>query len=193
MHAVAVVRILGIDPGTTVVGFACVEVSERARVSTSAASVPLAQRAGNVVRLGGGGGPCALVEAGALKLGRTRAIPARLHTLRVELDQLLERLQPTELALEEAFFGKSVQSALRVGEARGVVLAGAHRAGLEIHQYPPARIKRSVTGSGRADKETVAAVAAQQLGLRAIEGPRDVSDALATALCRVEERRGFTL
>lgn len=221
------VRILGIDPGTSVVGFACLEVAMRARrvahrpaspsrgavdAATGGATalpaspdlpassdlparparpVPLAARAGNIVRLGPGrAGPGQLIDSGALRLGRKASIPARLAQLASELEQILERLRPDELAVEEAFFGKSVQSAMRIGEARGVVLAAAHRFGVEIHQYPPARIKRAVTGSGRADKDTVAEFVARQLGLQSIEGPRDVTDAVAVAWCRAEECRG---
>jgi crossover junction endodeoxyribonuclease RuvC len=100
------------------------------------------------------------------------------------------------LALEEAFCGKSVQSALRIGEARGVVLAEASRAGLGIHEYAPARIKRCVTGRGDATKDVVADMVLRQLGPATSSMtpslgslPRDASDALAAALTRVEERR----
>ncbi|MCA8944500.1 MAG: crossover junction endodeoxyribonuclease RuvC [Planctomycetes bacterium] len=188
----AAVRILGIDPGTVVVGFACLEVVERSR-PTATGGLPLAQRAGNVVTLGsiGAASDCSVLEVGVWRLGRGKALAARLGALSIELEAALDRLRPDELALEEAFFGKSVQSAMRVGEARGVVLASGHRHGVQIHEYPPARIKRAVAGSGNASKETVAAFTARQLGLASIDGPSDASDALATALCRVEERRGF--
>ena len=99
---------------------------------------------------------------------------------------------PHEVALEEAFCGKSVQSALRIGEARGVVLATAHRSGLVVHQYPPARIKRRVAGHGAASKEAVSRMAVQALGVAGIDGPADATDAVAVALCRVEERRAVT-
>ena len=87
---------------------------------------------------------------------RGDALPSRLLSLSEQFAALLAELRPTEVAVEEAFFGKSVQSALRIGEARGVVLAEAARAELTIHQYAPARIKRCVTGNGSARKESVA-------------------------------------
>ena len=87
------------------------------------------------------------------------------------------------LALEEAFFGKSVQSALRIGEARGVVLVAAARAGIPVAQYPPATIKKAVTGRGGATKEQVQEMVRITLGLAAPPQPADAADALAIAIC----------
>lgn len=193
----AVVRILGIDPGTVLVGYACLEVEERSpapRAAGAADAVPLARRASNLVQLGTRGGRVRLLEAGALRLGaRQSTVPQRLQRLAEEAETLLGRWQPQELALEEAFFGKSVQAALRIGEARGVVLALAQSRGLDIHQYAPARIKRVVAGHGAASKQAVGAMALRSLGLEALAGPPDVTDAAAVALCRYEERRGLRL
>ena len=187
----AVVRILGIDPGTVVLGFACLEVDECVR-SPHGVRTPNALRAGNVVRLAGARGRARLVECGAVRLGvRGASIAARLCRLTEWLAESIARLRPDEVALEEAFCGKSVQSALRIGEARGVVLAGAHQSGLCVHQYTPARIKRCVAGHGGASKTAVAEMAGRILGVSRIDGPHDVSDAVAVALCRVEERKGF--
>ncbi len=191
---VAVVRILGIDPGTLVVGFGCLEcvVSEAASSASAPAAAPLALRAANTVRAGAVGG-LRPVECGVLRLGGQKApVARRLLELRRQFARLVERLQPQQLAIEEAFYGKSVQAALRIGEARGVLLAEAAHAGLEIHQYPPARIKRSVTGRGQATKEQVAAMVLQQLGADAGKAdamPADATDALAVALARAEEQR----
>lgn len=189
----AAIRILGIDPGTQVVGFGCLELVFESAPSTSAAA-PLAMRASNVVRAGAGADSLRLVECGVLRLGgRHDSVANRLRQLADRFRELVARLGPGELALEEAFYGKSAQSALRIGEARGVVLAEAARAELAIHEYAPARIKRCVTGRGDAPKDVVADMVARQLGaagLQAMSGmPRDASDALAAALTRVEERR----
>lgn len=134
-----------------------------------------------------------MIEAAALKLGAKDPVADRLAVLLSALEGWLERYRPDEVAIEEAFFGRSVQSALRIGEARGVVLAQARRFGASVHEYPPARIKRSVTGNGRADKERVATMACAAVGISGIEGPTDAADALAVALCRVEERRAVPL
>ncbi|MBK8974556.1 MAG: crossover junction endodeoxyribonuclease RuvC [Planctomycetes bacterium] len=185
------VRILGIDPGTVVAGCACLEVDlPDADAVRPAGPRPLALRASNVVRRGATGALAArLVLARAIRLGRRAAVGVRLAQLADAFEAILDECRPDEIALEEAFGGKSVQAALRIGEARGVVLATAYRRGLAVHQYPPARIKRSVTGSGAADKSAVARMAAHALGIAAIDGPADVADAVAVALTRLEERR----
>lgn len=186
----AVVRILGIDPGTQVVGFGCLELQVSASTPPSGGA-PLAMRASNVLRVGGTD-RVRTVECGVLRLGtRNHTVPERLRELADRFRELVLRLQPHELALEEAFYGKSAQSALRIGEARGVVLAEASRADLAIHEYAPARIKRCVTGRGDASKDVVADMVLRQLGADALPSglPRDASDGLAAALTRVEERR----
>lgn len=189
----AVVRILGIDPGTRVVGFGCLEmVVDGPRRSHG--EVPLALRTSNTVRAGSGS--CAgvrLMAMGVLRLGaRESSLPQRLLALAEQFGDLIVRLQPNEIAVEEAFYGKSVQAALRIGEARGVVLAESARAGLPVHQFAPARVKRSVTGRGAAAKETVAAMVRQLVAMGAAvleDVPPDATDAVAVALTRVEQCR----
>ncbi len=184
---VAVVRILGVDPGTAVVGFGCLDLREGRPSRTS--TRPLAQRVVNVVAGPCGGQKVEFIEAGVLRLGGRRvSIEHRLYALSRELGELLDRLAPQELALEEAFFGKSVQSALRIGEARGVVLAEASRRSVTVRQFAPARVKRCVTGNGAASKGAVARMAGQLLALESLPQPADATDALAVALCCVEER-----
>jgi len=187
------VRILGIDPGTLTVGFAVLELAQRERRVGVPAETPLAQRAGNLVRVGGSASAPRLLEAGALRLGRGRPLPDRLAALDAGIAGLVARFAPGELALEEAFHGRSAQAALRVGEARGVVIAAARRSGLAVHQYAPARIKRAVAGHGAAPKAAVAAMAARSLGIAGFPGPADVGDAVAVALCRAEELRSGVL
>lgn len=187
------VRILGVDPGTLVAGFGCLE-ADFAPPAGGRGAVPLALRAGNVVRVGGGGGrDVRLLEFGVLRLGgRTNELPRRLMALAEQFRELLQRLQPHEVALEEAFSGKSVQAALRIGEARGVVLAESARAGLPVHQFAPARVKRSVTGHGAASKQSVAAMVGRLLqpgSPVAADVPADATDAVAVALARLEQRR----
>ena len=192
LGAVAVVRILGIDPGTLVVGFGCLDlVVDGPRRSHG--ERPLAARASNMVAAGGGGGDVTLVEMGVLRLGgRDEVLPQRLLALSEQFRALLARLRPTEVAIEQAFYGKSVQAALRIGEARGVVLAEVARFGIDVHQFAPARVKRCVTGRGAASKESVAAMVGQLVRLeRELPEslPADATDAVAVALTRVEQRR----
>ncbi len=193
-------RILGVDPGTQLVGYGCLELRGAGSVPRAPAgavgseAIPMAHRVGNLVQ-GGGQGSVEVLGAGVVRLGKSKKtpIPDRLRCLALELRRLIEEYQPTHLALEEAFCGKSVQAALRLGEARGVILAEAAAAGIEIQQFAPARIKRVVTGSGAAGKAQVAEMV--QMSLRLPEPPEtlDVTDALAVGLCCIEETRNFRL
>ncbi|MBL8753221.1 MAG: crossover junction endodeoxyribonuclease RuvC [Planctomycetes bacterium] len=188
------VRILGIDPGTLVVGFGCLEIGLDGARSRDG-NAPMALRASNVVRSGPANvGPVRLVGAGVLRLGgRTQELPERLWSLAVQFRELLSRFAPAELAIEQAFHGKSVQAALRIGEARGVVLAEAAAARLSVHQFAPARVKRCVAGHGAAAKESVAAMVRQFVRVEehvlAADVPADATDAVAVAWTRLEERR----
>lgn len=188
----AVLRILGIDPGTQVVGYGCLELAVSGAMG-GANDAPLALRGSNVVRPGGDGS-VRLVGAGVLRLGgRGAALPSRLCALAEQFRSLLATWAPGELALEHAFHGKSVQAALRIGEARGVVLAEAAAAGLSIHQFAPARVKRCVTGNGAAGKAAVGAMILHLLRgvgtAAAADLPADATDALAIAWTRLEARR----
>ena len=150
-------------------------------------------RGSNVIRVTGGvGGEVRVVEAGVLRLGGRVAVPTRLLSLANQYRELLARFGPSELAIEEAFYGKSVQAALRIGEARGVVLAESARAGVQVHQFAPARVKRCVTGNGAAAKEVVATMMLRLLQLQPgcmMAEPTDATDALALAWTRLEQRR----
>lgn len=133
-----------------------------------------------------------LVTAGVLRLGgRGVDLTARLLSLAEQFAALVRELAPAEVAIEEAFFGKSVQAALRIGEARGVLLAEAARSGLDVYQYTPARVKRCVTGHGAARKQSVANMLGQMLpkGSTPFPGdlPADATDAVAVAWSRMEE------
>jgi crossover junction endodeoxyribonuclease RuvC len=106
----------------------------------------------------------------------------RLVTIRARLVELLAEHRPASAAMEEVFFGQSVSSLVKLAQARGVALVTLAEAGLDVAGYPPATVKRSVTGSGRADKPQVARMVTAILGLDA-PPPPDAADALAVALC----------
>ena len=152
--------VLGIDPGTLVMGYGAV-----------------AQTAA---------GP-RLVAAGELRQPSSRAVPERLAGLRADLDELLQRLDPDVVVVEEAFAQKNIQSALRIGEGRGVVLSSAAAIGAEVVQLSPASARKRVVGNGAADKTQVAKMVAAILGVDEIPGTLDVSDALALALAHTYE------
>ena len=140
-------KVLGIDPGTAVTGFGVIET-------------------GN-----GGPEPGHLVECGVIRFARRSPLPRRLHELHAGIVELIERHHPDVLALENAFYHKNVRTTLVLGHARGVVLLAAHQAGLAIAEYPPATVKKAVTGAGGAHKSQVGAMVARLVGGRAPPPP----------------------
>ena len=109
-------------------------------------------------------------------------IPRRLLQVRDALREVVAAHRPDVLAVERPFFGKNATSALAVGMARGVALLAAAEAGLGVHEYPPATVKRAVVGNGNASKEQVGRMVSLLLGLTAVPEPADATDALAVAL-----------
>ena len=150
-------RVLGVDPGTRVAGYGVLDV------------VP--------------GRPPLHVASGPIALPTDEEIPVRLGLLYEFLLGLVREHSPDALAVETIFHGKSFQSVVKVGEARGVVLLLANQAGLEICEYSPALIKKAATGNGRATKAQVQRMITRILELEAPPQPVDVSDALAIAFC----------
>lgn len=156
-------RILGIDPGSQVVGWAIAETNDR--------------------------GQLARIASGAWTLGRApTAMGVRLHRLHEHLVEVFEKYQPASVALEAAFLGKNAQSALRIGEARGVVLMTAEAFGAPLVELSPATVKTRVAGTGAATKEQVEHLVAVHYGLVDFEpATADESDALAVAACALLE------
>ncbi|MCU0319389.1 MAG: crossover junction endodeoxyribonuclease RuvC [Flavobacteriales bacterium] len=148
--------IIGIDPGTTVMGFGVIRVR------------------GNAVHL---------VEAGAERLAGLDDHTSRLHTIFHRVAALIRQHGVHELAIEAQFFGKNVQSMLKLGRAQGVAIAAALQAGLPVVEYAPMRVKQSVTGNGAASKEQVAAMLLHILGVPELPASADATDALAVAVC----------
>lgn len=151
-------RALGIDPGSRVTGWGVVE------------------RDGTELRV---------VDAGVVRLAAATPVSARLGRLLAECGELVRRWRPTVLVLERAFVARNVQSALRLGEVRGVVLAAAATADLPVHEYAPTQVKLAATGDGHAAKDAVGRGVALRLGLRAAPAS-DAADALALALCHLQ-------
>jgi crossover junction endodeoxyribonuclease RuvC len=147
--------VLGIDPGTRVVGW------------------------GVVVARGRGFEP---LGAGVFKPNARLAVPERLAEIRGSLDALLAEFRPAIVVVEEAFAAHNLQSALRIGEGRGVALSSAAAFGARVVQYPPAVAKKTVVGHGGASKQQVARMVARLLGLTSPPEPLDATDALALAL-----------
>ena len=155
-------RVFGIDCGTEVTGFGVVEPDEGARDP----------------RL-------VCVAKGAIRLAKTKTLPARLEQVFRELTQELERWRPDVVAIEEVFYSVNAKSALKLGQVRGVALLAAARLGLPVAEYAPLKIKSSVVGYGLAKKEQVQFMVARLLNLPEPPEPADVADALAIAICHI--------
>ena len=153
-------RVLGVDPGTQVTGYGVIETGN-----------------GNGVP-----GLGRLIECGVFRFARSNSLPHRLAELHHAIAELIERHQPSVLALEDAFYHKNVRTTLVLGHARGVILLAAQQASLDIAQYAPAMIKKTVVGAGGAKKTQVGAMVAQLLRLKDAPQPSDAADGCAAAL-----------
>jgi len=153
-------RILGVDPGSRVLGYGVVEIRGR---------------------------DCRYVECGVLTAGRDPRMERRLAEIARGLGEVIGELAPRVIAVEDVFTHANPRSALALAQARGVVLAVAGMAGITVHSYAPAVVKKTVTGRGRASKEQIARMVQVLIGLR--RPPQaDAADALAVALTHA--RRG---
>lgn len=152
-------RALGIDPGTRVTGWGVVE------------------SAGPLLRH---------LASGTVSLGGTATLGERLARLQAECLSLIDVWAPSVVVLERAFVSRNVQSALRLGEARGAILAAVASVGVALEEYAPASVKLATVGHGTADKESVARGVTLRLGL-ARRPAADAADALALALCHLQD------
>jgi len=152
--------ILGIDPGTVVMGYGLIKIVDRKPI---------------------------LLDLGVLKPGKIKDNHKRLQLIFNTVSGLVTQFSPTDFAIEAPFFGKNVQSMLKLGRAQGVAIAAAMRHGLEVTEYSPKKVKQAVTGNGNANKEQVMKML--QTILRFKDSPKhfDATDAVAVALCHYYE------
>jgi crossover junction endodeoxyribonuclease RuvC len=148
--------ILGIDPGTVVMGYGIIGLK---------------------------GQTLHLLDMDVLKLGHIKDIYERLQRIHEKVGSVIQTHQPTDFAIEAPFFGKNVQSMLKLGRAQGVAIASAMSNGLTVTEYSPKKVKQSVTGNGNADKEQVWKMLQQYLEFKAKPKYYDATDALAVAVC----------
>ena len=120
-----------------------------------------------------------------MRLGRRTPLPQRLAELHSAVVELIERHKPTALALESAFYHKNVRTTLVLGQTRGVVLLAAQQAGIEIAEYAPATVKKSVIGMGGAKKSQIGEMVARILHLKHAPTPHDAADGVAVALTHI--------
>ena len=148
-------RILGIDPGTGILGFGVIDVVK---------------------------GKASLVDAGVIRTPAKEDDAIRLQTIFDELTDIIKETQPTEMSVEKLFFAQNVTTAMTVAQARGVVLLCGKQAGLNIYEYTPLQIKQALTGYGRAEKKQIQEMVKIILQLKETPKPDDCADALAAAI-----------
>lgn len=151
-------RVLGIDPGLGVCGYAVMETTN--------------------------GGRDELVEAGTVASDEKLAIEKRLDQIAKDFEALLEKFEPDVVAIEQLYSHYAhPRTAILMGHARGVILQKCAAAGIEVRSYSATRIKKSLTGNGRASKEQMQKTVQVVLSLKEIPQPADVADAMAAAMC----------
>jgi crossover junction endodeoxyribonuclease RuvC len=157
-------RILGIDPGLQVCGYACIESNDGLK--------PILQ------------------EAGVIRTTGTKTIEERLKQIADDIDSILEKFKPEVVAVEQLYSHYAhPRTAILMGHARGVILQRCAEAGIEVKSYGATRIKKCITGNGHASKEQMQRTIKTLLGLSAVPEPNDVADAISAAMCCAESMR----
>jgi len=139
-------------------------------------------------------GVFSVLSCGVIRLHSSRTHPERIGRIYRELEKVIADFRPDRAALETVFLSRNVQSALKLGQVRGAVIALAMNSDLVLHEYAPREVKSAVTGRGAASKGQVAFMVARLLGINPVPSPYDVTDALGIALCdllRGESRDAF--
>src|SRR5580698_5729173 len=155
-------RIIGIDPGTGILGFGIIEADK---------------------------GRAQLVDAGVIRTPVKEDDAVRLQTIFDELTDIIAETKPQEMAVEKLFFAQNVTTAMTVAQARGVILLTGRQAGLTIFEYTPLQIKQALTGYGRAEKKQIQEMVRILLHLKTPPTPDDCADALACALTHSQTMR----
>lgn len=157
-------KILGVDPGTNLLGYSILAV-EGSQYSCQA--------------------------LGVIKLKHYPDHTTKLKEIFLQLQEIIELHMPSQMSIEAPFYGKNVQSMLKLGRAQGVAMAAGITMGLEITEYSPKKIKQSVTGNGNASKEQVAAMLESILKIKIVDTTLDATDALAAALCHYNQSQSI--
>lgn len=155
-------RVLGVDSGSRITGYGVIETN---------------------------GADCFCIDCGVIQLRPSQPLAERLGSIHEGLTDVIQRLHPDVAAFESLFHALNVQSALKLGHARGVAIHAAAQANLPVFEYSPAEVKCAVTGYGRAEKSQVQHMVRSLLKMAERSDPFDVSDALAVAICHVHTQR----
>lgn len=153
-------RVLGIDPGTLVLGYGMVDEGEEGMT---------------------------LVDCGVLTFPARTPVEKRLSLLYEKLTEIIVHYQPDEVAIEEPFVARKSRSALAVGRAQAIAMLAAANQGLPVYRYSPTQVKQQVTNYGSSSKEEVQKMIKLQLGLSQFSQPDDAADALAVAICHLRK------
>lgn len=153
-------KILGVDPGTNILGYAVLEVQ---------------------------GSSLKILNFGVFHLEKFEDHHEKLKEIFLQLQEIIETYLPEHLAIEAPFYGKNVQSMLKLGRAQGVAMAAAMTMGLKIQEYAPKKVKQSITGNGNASKEQVAAMLESILKIKISSKHLDATDALGVAVCHYNQ------
>lgn len=148
-------RILGIDPGTAIVGYSIIEYVDK---------------------------KMKLIDYGCVYTSKDLPMEDRLLQIFNELEEIIEKYKPDHMAVEELFYFKNNKTVISVGEARGVILLAGKKNGLEIGEYTPLQVKIGITGYGKADKKQVQLMVKTLLKMKEIPKPDDAADAIAIAV-----------
>ena len=158
-------RLLGIDPGLQLCGYACLEAGQ---------------------------GSEKLIEAGVFRTDSGSAIEAKLNQIAEDIESLLKKFAPEIVAVEELYSHYThPKTAILMGHARGVILQKCAEAAIEVRSFSATRIKKSITGNGRASKQQVQRTIQTILSLPTLPEPNDVADAIAAALCCANSRESL--
>jgi crossover junction endodeoxyribonuclease RuvC len=148
-------RIIGIDPGTGILGFGVIEILN---------------------------GKMKMIDAGVITTPAHTSLDERLEDIFDSLTEIIDQTQPDAMSIEKLFFAQNVTTAMSVSHARGVAMLAGRKGKLPIHEYTPLQIKQTITGYGKADKKQIQEMVRIQLGLKEAPKPDDCADALAAAI-----------
>lgn len=157
-------KILGVDPGTNILGYAILN-SENKTLKIDC--------------------------MGVIKLAKLNSHQEKLKEIFLQLQEIIETYLPAHLAIEAPFYGKNVQSMLKLGRAQGVAMAAGMTMGLNITEYSPKKIKQSVCGNGNASKEQVSSMLGHLLNVKLVDEYLDSTDALGAAMCHYNQSRSI--
>ena len=156
-------KILGIDPGLQVCGYACIESKS---------------------------GETTLIEGGVIRTTTSKTIETRLNQIAEDIDSILDKFKPDVVGVEQLYSHYAhPRTAILMGHARGVILQRCAEAGVEVKSFGATRIKKCITGNGHASKEQMQRTIKTLLGLSAVPEPNDVADAISAAMCCAEMMR----